>query len=120
MTLLNNERDIRMRFPSEHPWQRRGYGIAQDFSPPQNYPNPFNPTTEINYGLAENTHVTLRIYNIKGQLVKTLVDEDKSSGYYKTYWDGVDESGKEVASSIYFYRIQAGDFSLTRKMVLLK
>ncbi len=94
--------------------------VPSVFTLSQNYPNPFNLITEINYGLAGNTYVTLKIYNIKGQLVKTLVDEDKSSGYYKTYWDGKDRSGKEVTSGIYFCRFQAGDFSLTRKMVLLK
>ncbi|MFQ6002928.1 MAG: FlgD immunoglobulin-like domain containing protein, partial [Candidatus Zixiibacteriota bacterium] len=65
-------------------------------------------------------HTTLRIYNVLGKLVRTLVDEPKEPGTYKVTWDGKDDQGNDVASGIYFYRIKAGDFSTVKKMVLLK
>ena len=81
----------------------------------QNYPNPFNPQTMIRYGLPEDAQVRLVVYNVAGQKIKTLVNEEQEAGYHECIWDG-----KDVASGIYFYRLQAGDFVQTRKMVLLK
>lgn len=81
----------------------------------QNYPNPFNPITVIDYSVAENTFVSLRVFNVAGQLVATLVSEQKMPGPHRATWDS---SGK--ASGIYFYRLRAGSFSQTRKMALLK
>jgi hypothetical protein len=88
----------------------------------QNHPNPFNSTTAISYRLSavRPHHITLKIYNLLGQEVRTLVDEEQVLGYYSVSWDGRDGLGKEVSSGIYFYRLQAGDFVRTRKMVLLK
>ncbi|HUU28682.1 MAG TPA: choice-of-anchor D domain-containing protein [archaeon] len=88
----------------------------------QNYPNPFNPTTTISYSIPENSEmpVTLNVYNIRGQLVRTLVNEVKSAGFYQVQWNGEDNRGRKITSGIYIYRIQAGDFVQTRKMVLLK
>jgi hypothetical protein len=91
----------------------------------QNYPNPFNSATSIQYkvpvaGSEGYAHVSLRIYNIRGQLVRLLVDEDKEPGAYRIIWDGKDNHGQQVASGIYLYRITAGDFKQTRKMVVLK
>ena len=65
-------------------------------------------------------HTTLKIYNVLGQLVKTLVDEPKERGTYEVIWDGKDENGNEVASGVYFYRLQTEDFTQTKKMVLMK
>jgi len=87
----------------------------------QNYPNPFNPVTTIAYQLKEPGRVTLNIYNVAGQLVRTLVDANREAGInYEARWDGTTRSGERVASGVYFYRLVAKDFVKTRKMVLLK
>ncbi len=93
----------------------------------QNYPNPFNLSTTIPFqagslelGAMRPIHITLKIYNIQGQLVKTLVDEDKSPGSYSIIWDGKDNSGKEVSSGIYFYQLKAGSFKDCKKLLLIK
>ena len=86
----------------------------------QNYPNPFNPSTTICYRLSKKTHVSLKIYNINGSLIKSLVDERQHPGYKQIVWDGTDEGGLPVASCVYFYRLVAGDFEQTKKMILLK
>ncbi len=91
-----------------------------DFALHQNYPNPFNPFTSINFALPESRFVTLEVYNIIGQRVKMLISEDLEAGEYREEWHGDDEQGKQVASGIYFYRIKAGDFIQSRKMLLLK
>jgi hypothetical protein len=85
-----------------------------------NYPNPFNPTTNISFALAEDSKVCLKIYNLSGQLVKTLVDANLSAGTYTVSWNGTNGSEDKVASGIYFYRLSAGSYSQTRKMCLLK
>jgi len=94
--------------------------IPQEFSLSQNYPNPFNPETEISYGLPRDCYVKLAIHNVAGQKVNTLVDERQSAGYKTIYWNGRDDKGKEVASGIYFYKLEAGNFTESRKMVLIK
>ncbi len=92
----------------------------------QNYPNPFNPTTLIRYTVPDRDreerprHTTLKVYNILGQLVRTLVDGEQAPGYYSVRWDGRDNLGKDVSSGIYFYRLKAGEFVKTRKMVVLR
>ena len=100
------------------------YRLPQRIALSQNYPNPFNPSTLIRYHLSavrgRPSAVTLKIYNVLGQLVSTLVDERQVPGYYSVSWDGRDSLGKEVSSGIYFYRMKAGDFVKTRKMILLK
>ena len=96
------------------------YQIPISFSLSQNYPNPFNLQTEIEYALPKDSHVTLQIYNVQGQLVRTLVDEDQGPGYHKILWDGRDSVVEEVASGIYFYQIKAREFVQSKRMVLLK
>ncbi|MBN2461840.1 MAG: T9SS type A sorting domain-containing protein [Candidatus Cloacimonetes bacterium] len=87
----------------------------------QNYPNPFNPTTTINFSVTQtSSFVTLEIYNIKGQLAKTLVKEIKPAGEHSIIWDGRDFNGNKVGSGIYFYRLRAGDFQKVRKMIFIK
>jgi hypothetical protein len=85
-----------------------------------NYPNPFNPTTTIKYQLPRTTHVTLRIYNLMGQEVKTLVDEVKQLGVHKTEWDGLDHQNQAVSTGFYVVRMIAGDFVESKKVLLLK
>lgn len=95
--------------------------LPTEFGLSQNYPNPFNPETNIHYGLPEAAEVSLQIFNIRGQLVRALVDEFKPAGFYTIRWDGKDATGISVPSGPYFYRIQAGDkFVMTNKMTLLK
>jgi len=84
------------------------------------YPNPFNPETTIRYELASNTHVSLRVYDVSGAVVRTLVNEDKPAGSYSLTWNGRDDHNSPVSSGVYFYRITAGSFSDVRKMTLLK
>jgi hypothetical protein len=86
----------------------------------QNYPNPFNPVTNFKFSLPQASHVKIEIFNILGQKVKTLVDEDMKAGSFVVDWDGKDQRGVEVSSGIYFYRTVAGDFSTVKRMVLLK
>ncbi len=88
----------------------------------QNYPNPFNPLTTIEYTIAAVTPqpVTLKLFNLSGQLIKVLVDEIKSAGTYAVKWNGLNQSGIPVNSGVYLYLLRAGDFTATNKMILLK
>ncbi|RLC49765.1 MAG: hypothetical protein DRI23_08550, partial [Candidatus Cloacimonadota bacterium] len=86
----------------------------------QNYPNPFNPTTTIKYAISEPADVTIVIYNIKGEKVKTLVRERKEPSYYQTIWNGKDDTGKTVSSGVYFYQTKIGDYNSYNKMLLMK
>jgi hypothetical protein len=101
--------------------------VPREFELYQNYPNPFNPVTTIHFtvhrppsAVRSPYPTTLNIYNILGQKVKTLVDEAKPEGSYDVVWDGKDEKGNRLASGIYFYRLQIGDQSQTKRMLLLK
>ncbi len=85
-----------------------------------NVPNPFNPSTTIRYQVGAPGHVDVRVFDVSGRLVRTLVDRSQDAGVYGVRWDGMDDSGRPVASGVYFYRMQTGDFTSTRKMVLLK
>jgi len=86
----------------------------------QNRPNPFNPTTTISFTLPEKVRVTLSICDVQGRLVRTLVDEVVGDGYQERIWDGKDARGNPVSSGVYFYRLTAGDKTLTKKMVLAR
>jgi hypothetical protein len=86
----------------------------------QNYPNPFNPATTIKYDLKESGLVKLNIYNLLGQKIRTLINTVQDVGYKNAVWDGRNDSGSSVASGIYIYRLEAGDFVSTRKMILMK
>ncbi len=90
------------------------------FALEQNRPNPFNPTTEITYSVAAEVRVQLVIYNLLGQPVRKLVDETRPAGQYTVTWDGRDDAGRSAASGVYQYRIIAGDFVDSHKMLLLK
>ena len=85
-----------------------------------NYPNPFNPETTIRYSVKDSTPVTIGIYNIKGQLVKTIVNEVKAAGEHSVVWNGTDSNGRQVASGMYYYKMYAGKYSSTKKMILMK
>ena len=94
----------------------------REFALHQNFPNPFNPDTTIKYDLAESADVTLQIYNVLGQVVRTLVaSEAQNAGRYQIRWNGMDDRGVSVSSGIYFYQISAeGKFQNVRKLMLLK
>jgi len=85
-----------------------------------NYPNPFNPTTTIAFDLAKSSAVNLRIYNLKGQLVKTLVNRDLAAGQHSVVWNGKDENNRAVSSGVYFYRMETRNYKSTNKMLLMK
>jgi hypothetical protein len=85
-----------------------------------NWPNPFNPMTTISFDLPHMEHVTLEILNVKGQRVRMLVDEVRSTGHHEVSWNGTDQAGRRVASGTYLYVLKAGDFRQTARMILLK
>jgi hypothetical protein len=91
-----------------------------EFALLQNFPNPFNPETTIQYNLSESADVSLHIYNVVGQVVRTLVAERQPAGRYRVQWSGTDDRGVPVSSGIYFYQISAGKFQDVRKLMLLK
>jgi len=86
----------------------------------QNYPNPFNPTTTIQYEVIQNGHVSLKIYNLTGELVRTLVNTEQAAGIYNQTWDGLDYNGKKLPSGLYIYRYITNDFVKSKKMMMLK
>jgi hypothetical protein len=86
----------------------------------QNYPNPFNPTTTIKYDLKAAGKVTLKVYNILGQEVRTLVNKNETAGFKSVVWNGKDNMGKAVSSGLYIYRIEAGQFVKSHKMMFIK
>jgi|GEM_PF-3677672 len=100
---------------SESSWQ-----LPMRFALHQNYPNPFNPETRIEFSLPRTSFVTIEIFNILGQRVRTLVNERLSVGYKNVTWNGRDDNGLSVSSGIYFYRIVTDDFAESKKMILLK
>jgi hypothetical protein len=85
-----------------------------------NYPNPFNPSTTIKFSLNKNVYTKLTIYNTLGQKVKTLLNSSKSPGVYEVQWNGVNDNGQMVSSGVYFYKLEAGDFIKTKRMLLLE
>nr|MBN2277210.1 tandem-95 repeat protein [candidate division Zixibacteria bacterium] len=100
---------------------RTGGGLLpEEFGLSQNYPNPFNPTTTISFSVPSAMSATVEIYNILGEKVRTVFDGIAQPGRNDVIWDGVNENGEAVASGIYFYRMKAGSFNESRKMVLMK
>ncbi len=97
----------------------KGY-VPEVYSLAQNYPNPFNPRTTLGFGLPEDSHVSICIYNMLGQEVRTLVDEDLTAGYRHIIWNSLDNAGHHVPSGIYITVMQSGSFREVRKMVMLK
>ena len=105
--------DPALSVEEEHP-------LPEVLSLRQNYPNPFNPTTRIEYYLDRSAFIELTIYNLSGQVVKTLVDAKQSAGEHFVEWNGLDASGQPVASGIYIYELLTSDRWLSKKMVLIK
>ena len=93
------------------------------FALDQNYPNPFNPSTSIRYTVDSrqaSAPITLRVYNIRGQLVRVLVDGEVEPGNYQVVWDGRNDKGEDVSSGIYFYRMNTETFTKNRRLILIK
>ncbi|UCH83172.1 MAG: T9SS type A sorting domain-containing protein [Candidatus Latescibacterota bacterium] len=99
---------------------KRDDSLPPSFALHQNTPNPFNPSTSISFGLKEEGNISLKIYDVSGKLVRVLVEERREARRHEEMWDGKDEKGIPVASGVYFYRLTAGNRTLTKKMVLLK
>jgi len=99
---------------------RAGGEVPKEFALEQNFPNPFNPETLIKFSLPKSAHVRLTVYTLLGQPVRTLIDAERSAGYHQVTWDGKDAAGNPLASGIYVYRIEAGDFAAMKKMIFLK
>jgi hypothetical protein len=96
-------------------YNRESEKISETYTLMQNYPNPFNPTTTINYNIAKAGLVKLKIFNISGQEITTLVNEFQSPGSYSVNW-----TAKDIASGVYLYNLKIKDFSATKKLVLIK
>jgi hypothetical protein len=94
---------------------RIAQGIPHAFKLEQNYPNPFNPSTTIRYQVPTQSHVTLKVFDVLGREVATLVNEAKEPGTYTVQWDAAG-----VSSGVYFYRLKAGDFVQTRRMMVMR
>jgi len=91
-------------------------GIApNEYKLEQNYPNPFNPTTNIKYQIAKNSFVTLKVFDVLGKEIATVVNGYRKAGYYETNWDA-----SQYPSGMYFYKLISGDFSETKKLILVK
>ena len=98
----------------------QGWAVPSVYALSQNYPNPFNPETTIRYDVARTGIVRLSVYALTGQLVRILVDTEHPTGSYAVTWDGTDDTGRDVASGLYLCRMEAGQFSAVRKLVLVK
>jgi len=111
-------------FDAAHPpkLDESSNAMPQEFTLQQNYPNPFNPATTITFTLPKDFRgaVTLRIYNMLGEMVRELVQRDLEAGTYRQVWDGLDTSGKRLASGVYLYQLRAGSFAATKKLVMMK
>lgn len=94
--------------------------LPQQYRLLNNYPNPFNPTTTIAFEIPKSEFVTLQIFNVNGELIKTIMNENLNAGRFEKNWNGRDETENQVVSGIYFYRIKAGHFENSRRMILLK
>ena len=86
----------------------------------QNYPNPFNPVTRIKYDIAENSNVSVNVYNLMGEKVATLVNQYQNAGYYFTNWDSRNDLGVLVSAGVYLFVLDVGELRQVRKMILLK
>ena len=98
----------------------RDESLPQSFTLSQNYPNPFNPETTIRFDLPRSEEIDLAVYNLTGQKVATLAHGLREAGTYTLRWDGQDNDGRELASGVYMYRLEAGERMETRKLLLLR
>ena len=97
-----------------------GVGIPTEFALHENYPNPFNPTTTLRFDLPEVSNITLTIYNMLGQKIRTYDMQSTPAGHHTLKWNATNDYGDPVGAGVYLYQLQSKDFVKTRKMVLLK
>ena len=90
------------------------------FSLAQNFPNPFNPETKITFTITERQNVSIKIFNIQGELVKTLLTKEFQKGDHEVVWNGKNEFGEQQPTGIYFYEMRSGSFTQAKKMILLR
>ena len=113
--------DDRVLFVNRYEYlSTEGEGVPIEFALHENYPNPFNPTTTLRFDLPEVSNLTLTIYNMLGQKVRTFDYQNTSAGYHSVTWDAANDLGQQVGAGVYLYQLQTKDFVKTRKMVLLK
>ncbi|MCB9247597.1 MAG: T9SS type A sorting domain-containing protein [Ignavibacteriales bacterium] len=93
---------------------------TNEFNLNQNFPNPFNLSTQINYSINKLSNIEISIYDVLGRRIKILFDGEKSAGEYRTFWNGIDENGDVVNSGVYFIILKSSEYSISRKIVLLK
>ena len=99
--------------------------LPETFDLDQNFPNPFNPSTTVKFQIpdkigTENIRTVVKVYDVLGRVVKTLVDENLAPGFHSRHWDGLNDNGEKISSGVYFYSITAGEFRKTRGMLMLK
>ena len=100
--------------------QKKGNEVPSKFSLLQNYPNPFNPNTVIRYSLLKNGHVLLKVYDVQGREISTLVNEYQKAGTYETQFPNNQYTNNQLPSGVYFYKLTAGEFVDTKQMMLIK
>ncbi|NOZ61071.1 MAG: T9SS type A sorting domain-containing protein [Calditrichaeota bacterium] len=115
---LSEEFHVSLNMPNVQ--QIQSEAVPQKYSLSQNYPNPFNMATDIRYSIPEAAHVTLVIYNARGQRIKTLVSEQQNAGYYAVRWNGKDEQGNNLPSGVYVFQMKTEKFAAAQKLVLIK
>ncbi len=115
---ITTRTDVRIGWPTGV--ESDNQTMATRFQLYQNYPNPFNPVTHIPYSIPEQSHVTIRVYNMRGRHVRTLVDQVQPPGHYLTSWKGVDDNKNEVSAGLYIFQLMTNQMQQSRKMLLLK
>ncbi|GEM_PF-2620689 len=111
---------LKITFPTTAVTTRPNTTLPKNLTLEQNYPNPFNPVTKIRYALPKASRVVLKIFNLQGQEMRTLLNEEKSAGAFEALWDGKDDTGRQMSSGTYLYQIEAQGLAQTKKMVLLQ
>ena len=120
LTDLKKLHDEPIPLANAAPCSEHDLTLPETFALHQNYPNPFNPETNISYDLPEDGLVSVNVYDMKGTLVKTLVNDVQSCGYRTLKWNGTNDKGQKVSAGLYLYRIEAEGFTDTKKMALIK
>ncbi len=116
-TVVKDGQSIVITNPALESFQINTIDLPTAFKLDQNYPNPFNPTTTINYSVPKTSFVIIKVYDVLGNELKTLVNEEKKAGNYRTQ---LNTASKQWASGVYFYRMSAGGFTETKKLILMK
>ncbi len=118
VSFIQNGNYVEFKVTSVHDKGDLASGVINDFQLEQNYPNPFNSSTSIRFFLQKRNFVILRIYNISGQLITTLIHREMESGDHTVNWNGIDNYKQSLPSGIYFYRLEIGNKTMTKRMLL--